>query len=343
MYGNPSRSPRHEPHLSRVQIQCAECHDAKFEEARAFHELAAFFAGQLIQHKDYPTPRHALRHREPGRRPVLHADKKDPTHLIPMQPRFLTGENVSIDADDAERREALAASLPTRKIRVRPLLRHRSDRADGLGFYPTVIDVGSFGQPRHKETLELLEKRGRQRLRSEVADAHGRADAGTSAHAAPDSSASPRRRSAPCGCGRASVDALQQALGFDENDKNIPAPAPLRPRRAAAHRPAQHGLPGVQGEPVHAGPGRGGTIPQRFYDEQHPRPGLHVAKGKTLWRLPTGQTNEQIVAGCTSGAARKPTNEEQATCRRYIEKVGDRKERWKHPGRGEFDEFLIKK
>ena len=48
-------------------------------------------------------------------------DKKDPTHLIAMQPRFLTGESVSLDADDAERRAGpRPLSSRTRRIRGSP-------------------------------------------------------------------------------------------------------------------------------------------------------------------------------------------------------------------------------
>ena len=42
-------------------------------------------------------------------------DKKDPQRLIPMQPRFLTGESVSLAASDPERREALARFLTSPK------------------------------------------------------------------------------------------------------------------------------------------------------------------------------------------------------------------------------------
>ena len=43
--------------------------------------------------------------------------------------------------------------------------------------------------------------------------------------------------------------------------------------------------------------------------------------------LAEGRTDEQVVTALYQRAlARKPTEDEQATCRRYIEKVGDRKE-----------------
>jgi hypothetical protein len=59
---------------------------------------------------------------------------------------------------------------------------------------------------------------------------------------------------------------------------------------------------------------------------------VHVctsANGKTLLAdlLANGQSDEQIVAALYERVlARKPTADEQATCRRYIDRVGDRKE-----------------
>jgi hypothetical protein len=53
------------------------------------------------------------------------------------------------------------------------------------------------------------------------------------------------------------------------------------------------------------------------------------AEGKTLLaaQLATGKSDEQIVTALYERVlSRKPTAEEQATCQRYIKKVGDRKE-----------------
>ena len=77
-----------------VQIQCAECHNAKTEpwKREQFHELAAFFGrARLIQHKDVDgrgTP-YAIESRADGQ--YLMTDKKHPGRMIPMQPRFLRG------------------------------------------------------------------------------------------------------------------------------------------------------------------------------------------------------------------------------------------------------------
>jgi len=96
-----------------VQLQCAECHDAKTEswKREQFHELVAFFGrARVIQHKDVNgrgTP-YAIEGREDGQYSMT--DKKDPSRLIPMAPRFLTGEAVTADAPDSERRPPWPAS-----------------------------------------------------------------------------------------------------------------------------------------------------------------------------------------------------------------------------------------
>ena len=99
MYGNPVEIAATTSRVFLgVQIQCAECHNAKTEpwKREQFHEFAAFFGrARLIQHKDVDgrgTP-YAIESRADGQYRMT--DKKDPDHLIAMQPRFLTGESVA--------------------------------------------------------------------------------------------------------------------------------------------------------------------------------------------------------------------------------------------------------
>src|SRR5262249_2777897 len=115
---------------------------------------------KLIQHKDVDgrgTP-YAIESRADGQ--YLMTDKKDPSHLIPMRPRFLTGEAVAIDADDAERRTALARFLtsPKNPWFARCYVNRIWTAMMGWGFYPSVTDLGSDVVPRHKAVLDLLEK-----------------------------------------------------------------------------------------------------------------------------------------------------------------------------------------
>src|SRR5262245_17965602 len=146
-----------------VQLQCAECHNAKTEpwKREQFHEFAVFFGrARLIQHKDVNglgTP-YAIESRADGQYRMT--DKKDPGRQLAMRPRFLTGESVPIDADDAERREALARLLtsPTNPWFAKCYVNRIWTALLGWGFYPSVNDLGSESEPRHRPVLDLLEK-----------------------------------------------------------------------------------------------------------------------------------------------------------------------------------------
>ena len=77
-----------------------------------------------------------------------------------MQPRFLTGESVSIDANDDERRQALAKFLtsPKNPWFAKCYVNRIWTAMMGWGFYPSVTDLGSTSRAGHKAVLELLEK-----------------------------------------------------------------------------------------------------------------------------------------------------------------------------------------
>src|SRR5205085_10173241 len=102
LYGNPVEIAATTSRLFMgVQLQCAQCHDAKTEawKREQFHELVAFFGrARVIQHKDVDgrgTP-YAIEGRADGQYRMT--DKKDPGHLIAMRPRFLTGDTVPAGA-----------------------------------------------------------------------------------------------------------------------------------------------------------------------------------------------------------------------------------------------------
>src|SRR5262249_10987676 len=144
-----------------VQLQCAQCHDAKTEpwKREQFHELVAFFGrARLIQHKDVNgrgTP-YAIEGREDGQYSMT--DKKDPSRLIAMTPRFLTREAVSPDAADVERRAALAHFItnPKNPWFARAYINRMWTSLMGWGFYPTVHDLGTGRAPLYPEVLDLL-------------------------------------------------------------------------------------------------------------------------------------------------------------------------------------------
>src|SRR5262249_42386917 len=144
-----------------VQLQCAQCHDAKTEPWRReqFHQFVAFFGrARLVQHKDVEgrgTP-YAIEGRADGQYQMT--DKKDPSHLITMAPGFLTGDTISADASDHERRKALARFLtsPKNPWFARAYVNRMWTAMLGWGFYPGLADLGSGVAPQCPEVLDLL-------------------------------------------------------------------------------------------------------------------------------------------------------------------------------------------
>jgi hypothetical protein len=342
-----------------VQLQCAQCHDAKTEpwKREQFHAFAAFFGrARLVQHKDVTgrgTP-YAIEGRADGQ--YLMTDKKDPSRLLAMQPRFLTGETVPLDADDQERREALARFLtrPENPWFARAYVNRIWSSLLGWGFYPSVIDLGPRVAPVHPEALRILEK-------DFVASGH---DMRWLFRTITRTQAYQRQLQPPAARGKLAVpavcpnrlrpeqifEALASALGFDENDKSIPAPAPSSAPAAQRHTGLRHMVyhafkinPSTPARDVH------GTIPQALLMMNSALIDTYTsARGKTvLARLLSEQkTDEQIVAALYRRVlARGPTPRELSVCKRYILKVGDRREALEDVLWGLINstEFLMKK
>lgn len=340
LYGNPVELAATTSRVFLgVQIQCAECHDAKTESwtREQFHELAAFFGrAKLIQHKDVDgrgTP-YAIESRVDGQYQMT--DKKDPSRLITMQPRFLTGERIAVDADDAQRRQALARYItaPNNPWFARCYVNRIWTVLMGWGFYPSVTDLGSDIQPCHKSVLDLLEKEwiasgyDVQWLFRTIAltEAYQRRDQ------APPSSDQPTPAVCPTRLRAEQVfEALQKALGFDENNKQIPAPAPGAGPAVQRHTGLRHMVyhafkenPSTPMQEVH------GTIPQALLMMNSAVVSAYTSSsGKTLLAdlLSKNQTDEQIVHALYERVlARKPTSAEWSTCQHFLQKVDDRKE-----------------
>ena len=340
MYGNPVEVAATTSRVFLgVQIQCAECHDAKSEpwKREQFHEFAAFFGrARLIQHKDVEgrgTP-YAIESRADGQYQMT--DKKDPKRLIAMQPRFLTGESVGIESNDEERRQALARFLTAAKNSwfARCYVNRIWTALMGWGFYPSVTDLSADLVPRHKAVLDLLEKEW-------IASGYDvqwlfRTIALTQAYQRPHQAPPSIDQPTPCVCPvrlrpEQVFEALQKALGFDENDKKIPAPAPNSGPAVQRHTGLRHMVyhafkenPSTPMQEVQ------GTIPQALLMMNSALVHAYTsAQGKTLLAdlLANGQSDEQIVAALYERVlARKATADESATCQRFIRKVGDRKE-----------------
>jgi hypothetical protein len=339
MYGNPSEIAATTSRVFLgVQIQCAECHDAKTEswKREQFHEFAAFFGrAKIIQHKDVDgrgTP-YAIESRADGQYHMT--DKKDPAHLIDMRPRFLTGEAVSINANDEERRQALARFLtsPKNPWFAKCYVNRIWTTMMGWGFYPTVTDLGSDVEPRHKEVLDLLTKEwiasgfDMKWLFRTIAltEAYQRPQLAPVASDLPPAVCPVRLRAEQV------FEALQKALGFDEFDKKIPAPAPGSGPAVQRHTGVRNMVyqafkenPSTPMDEVH------GTIPQALVMMNSALVHAYTAaQGKTLLGelLAKEKSDDEIVTALYEKVlARKPTTEEAATCERYIKKVGDRKE-----------------
>jgi hypothetical protein len=341
LYGNPVEIAATTSRVFLgVQIQCAECHNAKNEphwKREQFHSFAAFFGrARLVQHKDVAgrgTP-YAIEGRDDGQYRMT--DKKDPRHLIAIQPRFLTGELVPLEANDRQRREALARFMtsPKNPWFARAYVNRVWSSLMGWGFYPSVIELAGH-KPRFAEVLDLLEKG----FIASGYDMRWLFRTITHTHAYQAQLQPPPARSGPAVPAvcpsrlrpEQIFEALVAALAFDENDRTIPAPAPSSAPAATRYVGLRH----MVWHAFKVNPSRPqsevqGTIPQALLMMNSALVhGYTSARGKTLLGrlLLEGQSDDQIVADLYQRAlARRPTAAEQVICRRYITRVGDRHE-----------------
>jgi hypothetical protein len=323
-----------------VQLQCAQCHDAKTEpwKREQFHQFVAFFGrAKLVQHKDVNgrgTP-YAIEGRADGQYQM--SDKKDPTHLIAMAPQFLTGESISADAPDAERRAALARILtsPKNPWFARAYVNRMWTAFMGWGFYPSVNDLGSGQTPDFPEVLDLITKEWvatgydmRWLFRTlALTQTYQRALQPRSSPGSVPAAAVCPSRLRP----EQIFEALVRTLGFDETDKSIPAPAPSSAPAVARHTGLRHMVyqafrvdPSMPMDEVH------GTIPQALLMMNSALVNVSVrAQGKTYLAkaLADGKSNDDILQGLYERTlARKPRPEEIDVCRCYLKRVGDRRE-----------------
>jgi hypothetical protein len=341
LYGNPVEIAATTSRVFLgVQLQCAQCHNARTEpwKREQFHELVAFFGrAKIIQHKDVNgrgTP-YAIEGREDGQYAMT--DKKDPQRLIVMTPRFLTGEALSLEATDTERRSALARLLtsPKNPWFAKSYVNRMWTALMGWGFYASVNDLGSGPAPRYPEVLD--------RLATDWTNTGYdirwlfRTLANTQVyqrHLQPRSSSETPTVIAVCPSRlrpEQIFEALVKSLGFSETDKSIPAPAPSSAPAVARHSGLRHMIyqafkvdPSLPAEEVQ------GTIPQALLMMNSVLVNTFVAaKGKTYLAeaLGKGLSDDEILLSLYERTlARKPSSDEIATCKSYLEKVGNRKE-----------------
>jgi hypothetical protein len=323
-----------------VQLQCAQCHDAKTEpwKREQFHELVAFFGrARIVQHKDVTgrgTP-YAIEGQDEGQYRMT--DKKNPSRLIVMRPRFLTGETVSMDAPDAERRAALARLItsPKNPWFAKAYVNRIWTAMLGWGFYPGLADFGTSVAPQYPEILDLV-------AREWTATGYDmkwlfRTLANTQAY---QRQLQPRPRSesaapvAVCPCRlrpEQIFEAMVRALGFDEHDKHIPAPAASPAPAVSRHSGLRQMVyMAFKVDPSLPFTEIQGTIPQALLMMNSVLVNTFVAAdGKTYLAeaLKKGLSDDDILTGLYERTlARKPKTEEMAICKRYLKKVGNRKE-----------------
>ena len=301
------------------------------------HELVAFFGrAKIIQRKDVDgrgTP-YAIEGRESGQYRMT--DKKDPQHLIDMTPRFLTGETVSANADDTERRAALARYLtsPKNPWFAKAHVNRLWAALLGWGFYPGLADLGSHVEPRCPEVLDLVAKEWTatnydvrwlfRTITSTQAYQHRlqpRPRPGTLVAAVCPSRMRPEQI----------YEGLVHALGFDENDKSIPAPAPGSAPAVTRHTGTRNMVyQAFKADPSAPGEEVVGTIPQALVMMNSVLVNASIAadgKGYLAKALGRGDSDQEIVTALYQRTlARRPTDEEWEISKRYLVKVGNRKE-----------------
>src|SRR5262249_34934889 len=126
-------------------------------------------------------------------------------------------------------------------------------------------------------------------------------------------------------------EGLIHALGFDENDKSIPAPAPSTAPAVSRHNGTRHMVyeafkvdPSARAEEVV------GTIPQALLLMNSTLVNAYIGadgKGFLPRVLAKGMSDDEILSALYQRTlARKPTSEELDICRRYLKKSTNRKE-----------------
>jgi hypothetical protein len=244
-----------------------------------------------------------------------------------------------MEASDQERRSALARFLtsPKNPWFARAYVNRMWTALMGWGFYPGVNDLGASAEPKFPEVLDLVAKEwtaSRYDMKWLF-----RALANTEAY---QRRLVPRPNSESADMPQPSVcpnrlrpeqvfDAMVRALGFDENDKSIPAPAPNEAPAVSRHTGLRHMIyyafkvdPSLPVDEVQ------GTIPQALLMMNSVLVNTYVAgSGKTFLAeaFDKKMSDDDILLGLYERTlARRPAPEELKICQSYMQKVNNRKE-----------------
>lgn len=128
-----------------IQLQCAECHDHKFEawKREEFHGLAAFFArssGKLGKDQDGGSTIVT----DAGKGEHVMPNAIDPRKkAVTMAPAMFTGEKLPIGANDQDRRKLLAEAItkPSNPYFAKAYVNRIWARMMGRGFYEPVDNI----------------------------------------------------------------------------------------------------------------------------------------------------------------------------------------------------------
>jgi hypothetical protein len=205
----------------------------------------------------------------------------------------------------------------------------------GWGFYPGVNDLGSSQKAQYPEVLDLLAAEW-------TASGHDvrwlfRTLANTSAyqrHLQPRPG--PQYAAPPAVCPsplrpEQVFEALVKCLGFDPNDKSLPAPAISSAPAVSRHTGLRHMVyQAFKVDPSLPAAEVQGTIPQALLMMNSTLVNTYVAaKGKTFLAeaLAKGAPDDELlVALYERTLARRPRAEEVEICKGYLKKVGNRQE-----------------
>lgn len=135
-----------------IQISCAQCHDHPSDvwKRDQFHELASFFGRTSVRIRRDLSPKNSGVPRlvveiAPGRRDYRKPDLNDPSKPGELvQPVFLTGQAIPMNSTDAQRRQAVASFITSKRnpYFAKAFVNRMWSELIGAGFVNPVDDLG---------------------------------------------------------------------------------------------------------------------------------------------------------------------------------------------------------
>jgi hypothetical protein len=333
-----------------IQISCAQCHDHKTDSWKRvqFHEFAAFFAGvQPRRSGKAPDIQVAVVDR-PGRMRHTMPDLDDPSHQIPVEPRFFLASDPgeSLNGLNSAERRSVAASYITGQDNpwfAKSYINRVWYALMGESFFETVDDLGPEREARAPEVLDALAEawvRGgydvkwlfRVLMNTRAYQRQARSTQSPAGRQPFASNCPARLRSDQI------LDNLSQVLNLPlDRTRVAPPPAtgemgavPAIVERVRQGRPRNQFNSLFGFDPSLLNDDVLGTIPQALFLMNAPaiKRGIEAKRGGMLTELlaKTPDNRAAVEALYLQVLARSPTNAEIKTCLAYIAKVGNRRE-----------------